>query len=153
MTTLELTKVELRHLRDILVDHAQHTTLCNAALVSMNSLLVKAGAEPLEGTEYYSDVEKRLLPLQDEPDPTPGYLVRGGYFYVAVHGWTERRDCAQVFDQAGAEWQRDFELRHGHFPKGVEIVPAGQIDEQPPGSPSGPGGFLTDEGGGGRPWS
>lgn len=128
MTTLELTKVELRHLRDILVDHAQHSTLCNAALVSLNSLLVKVGGEPVEGSKHYPEVEKQLLPLQDEPDPSPGYLVRAGCHYFAVHGMTERRDCAEVFDLAGAAWRRDFELRHGYFHEGIEIVPADQID-------------------------
>lgn len=132
MVTIELSKVELRHLRDILSTHAGDACLTLAAWVSLNALLRKVGAEPR--TDFgsdpdYQDVEMRLAPLLDSPDPVPGYLVKSGDDYITSYGWTRRRDCAMVCSLEQAEWRRGFELKYGYHRDGIEIVSAeGVID-------------------------
>jgi hypothetical protein len=123
---MKLSKVELRHLRDILSIYASEARLSLKGWVSLNALLVNVGAEPR--TEFgddseYMEVEKRTLPFLDSPDPRSGYYLKSGQKYIAAHGWTGRRDCADVFSLEQAEERRDFERQYGHHRDRIDIIP------------------------------
>lgn len=129
MTTIELSDVELKHLRNILATYAGEVCCGLQSWVSLNSLLVKVGCEPrsFADNETYGLIEEGVVSGFDSPRPDPGFALKsGGCFLAAFGGWTHRSDCARVFDRGGAESERGFFLdvlrHHGE----IEIVPAGE---------------------------